>query len=291
MATTKKKSAMKPKPNPKTKPVMKNGVKLYGAAAARVLEARAARAKQKPKNQPSAKKNPTKKSSTLGKLAGGVASLAKRAAGAVKKATAKRPNASKFSSETPIEVSHHFRSGGPGFKTKRQRIIESGQRDLFAPEAEMAEQLKWLRRNPTILDAVQRKLGKQGFAKASPSKLKRTMIEVVKARLRRNPEDEQALDVSRGIEEMHEMFLGRPVDEVLLAEVPAQVPDEFTILGELEAVTYLAGKNHIENGEISLWEHEFGEEDGIKPKLCADKHGRLWIIGGNYRLTPRGIEN
>jgi hypothetical protein len=37
--------------------------------------------------------------------------------------------------------------------------------------------------------------------------------------------------------------------------------------------------------------HEWGEETGIRPLLCVDHKGRLWLAGGDYRVMPGGIAN
>lgn len=63
-------------------------------------------------------------------------------------------------------------------------------------------------------------------------------------------------------------------------------PKVGTKLGTLHAVTYETHKD----GERALWEHEFGEEGGAKPDLVADpKSKQLYIIGGDYDITARGI--
>lgn len=98
---------------------------------------------------------------------------------------AKRRNAPEFSSETPIEVKRHYRSGGPGYETKRQRIIKLGQRDLFAQDASVDQLLGYLRKNPTAIEAVRRKLGAKRFATASPSVLKRELKAVLTAEMKR----------------------------------------------------------------------------------------------------------
>ena len=104
----------------------------------------------------------------------------------IRKANSKRRNAPEFSSETPIEVSRHYRSGGPGYETRRTRIIKQGQRDLFAPDASIEDLLGYLRKkNPTAIAQVKRKLGAKKFAAASPSALKRELKAVLAAELKK----------------------------------------------------------------------------------------------------------
>lgn len=46
------------------------------------------------------------------------------------------------------------------------------------------------------------------------------------------------------------------------------------------------------DGERAQWEHEFGEEGGKRPTLVADPDSkRLHIVGGDYTITSRGIED
>lgn len=60
------------------------------------------------------------------------------------------------------------------------------------------------------------------------------------------------------------------------------IPGEVFELGTLSAVTYETTKGR----EHADWEHEF---EGERPTLNADRDGNLVILGGSYRVTPRGI--
>ena len=58
-------------------------------------------------------------------------------------------------------------------------------------------------------------------------------------------------------------------------------------LGTLEAVTYATEKR---GDGPSLYEHQFGEEGGRKPRLAVDVDtNRLHIVGGDYTVEDRGI--
>lgn len=39
----------------------------------------------------------------------------------------------------------------------------------------------------------------------------------------------------------------------------------------------------------STYKHKAGEESGILPVLAIDTAGQLWVVGGNYKVEPRGI--
>lgn len=59
-------------------------------------------------------------------------------------------------------------------------------------------------------------------------------------------------------------------------------------LGSLEAITYGTAKG---GDGFSHYEHAFGEQGGRKPVLAMDpRTKRLWIVGGRYTVTDRGIE-
>lgn len=68
----------------------------------------------------------------------------------------------------------------------------------------------------------------------------------------------------------------------------ADVPDagdntELVVLGKLAEITYRTTKG----GESADWTHDF---EGRLPLLCVGKEdGRLYVVGGSYRVTERGI--
>jgi hypothetical protein len=58
--------------------------------------------------------------------------------------------------------------------------------------------------------------------------------------------------------------------------------DVLVVLGELARVDYETTKG----GDSAIWFHEFEAE---RPQLCLTRDGRLVIVGGDYRVTRRGI--
>lgn len=242
--------------NPATgaKYIISKGRKLFGAAMTRVLDAD--RAKGKPK------KNATK-------------SPARSAKASTKP---RRKNAKEYSASTPISVTRHYRSGGPNYATARQRIIQQGQRDLFAPEASIEQQLAWLRRNPSVLDAVKSKYGDP--KQLSNAELKRAMKAVLKARLRRNPNiDEQAATLEQ-LEAAYESFQGREPDAIDTVDVPKWMPREFYSLGDLVEV-------HITDGSTDKAQRvlEFADTGA---KLVADATDTMFILGGTFQAVVNG---
>lgn len=64
-------------------------------------------------------------------------------------------------------------------------------------------------------------------------------------------------------------------------------------LGEAMLIAYRARKMHV-NGIAANYEHYFGEETGVRPRLGYDRRGReprLFFSGGAYRVEARGIVN
>ena len=68
-------------------------------------------------------------------------------------------------------------------------------------------------------------------------------------------------------------------------------------LGQCRSIVYVAAKYHPQAGndaagKLVEWQHEFGEENGILPKLFYDvDRQRLLLRGGDYRIEDRGIVN
>lgn len=72
-----------------------------------------------------------------------------------------------------------------------------------------------------------------------------------------------------------------------------------TNFGHIEEIRYEAKKDHINpfrwrrrakrnSGNVEYF-HYFGEETGVMPKLKSDGDGALHISGGNYTIEPEGI--
>ena len=67
------------------------------------------------------------------------------------------------------------------------------------------------------------------------------------------------------------------------AMAPLVLPDEVLwSLGDLAEIAYEGTKN----GEPAIWVHTFKAQ---RPVLAYSEHGLLVIVGGDYRVTPRGI--
>lgn len=64
-------------------------------------------------------------------------------------------------------------------------------------------------------------------------------------------------------------------------------------LGRATEIVYRTrkGGDFEDDKPVPDYQHHFGEESGIPPVLAVDVSGRLWLVGGNYRVTDAGIED
>lgn len=103
------------------------------------------------------------------------------------------------------------------------------------------------------------------------------------------------LDVEEEAADLLENFLDQ-VDEALerfednreeaAAEIVSacvEIPSVLAALGELERIEY----DRDEGGEPVRRYHDF---EDARPLLAYDENGSLWIVGGDYTVTKRGIE-
>jgi hypothetical protein len=150
---------------------------------------------------------------------------------------------------------------------------------------------RWFKDENQASDAGWRMLKRKGFNKHGNERYT-VIVEEKAVRRSRNVarRRNQEISVPPRIGSLHEDFLGRPVASVELVEVPRFVPEDYVKLGELHSIVYRAKKSHLDN-KIVDYEHEFGEEGGKCPMLCADSSGGLHILGGDYMIEPEGIRN
>src|SRR5258708_15690101 len=78
-----------------------------------------------------------------------------------------------------------------------------------------------------------------------------------------------------------------------LSHIGADNSKELIDLGEAMLIAYRAKKAQVD-GIASNYEHKFGEETGVRPRLMYDCRGpspRLFLSGGEYRIEAAGIIN
>lgn len=86
---------------------------------------------------------------------------------------------------------------------------------------------------------------------------------------------------------LFERFTGRPPERVACLPFERWAPRVLVELGELRALVYRAARRAGEPGGRQTYVHHFDRP----PHLLADPAGRrLFIAGGRFRVTRRGIE-
>lgn len=73
-------------------------------------------------------------------------------------------------------------------------------------------------------------------------------------------------------------------DALVRASAPVVTPGSVLVeIGELREVVYRTTKG---GGEVTDWWHAFKDR---RPVLAFNSSGRLVVVGGSYKITPRGI--
>jgi len=103
----------------------------------------------------------------------------------------------------------------------------------------------------------------------------------IRRKVKRNPSEKEWRAVIDLFDEFHEF---EPDSTIVFKVNSLKIPGVLVKLGDLHEVTYKSNKF---DRRSRLYAHKFGRS---KPILAADKDGRLFIIGGGYKITNRGIE-
>lgn len=86
---------------------------------------------------------------------------------------------------------------------------------------------------------------------------------------------------------LYRQFTGRAPQRLAIARLPRAQPGVLVDLGELTALVYRAARRAGAPGQARSYVHRFDSP----PRLLADAAGRrLFIAGGRFRVTRRGIE-
>ena len=134
---------------------------------------------------------------------------------------------------------------------------------IYPPERKLAKSKNGHKRKPALKSAAKKK---------NPCVKNATPKQTVERALRRADSF------------YNDFHWGRDAKEIIKTRIKA-TPKVLVSLGELHAVEYKAAKG---NGRKVTYRHVFHKE---KPILCSDSRGRdLYIIGGDYIITERGIE-
>ena len=65
--------------------------------------------------------------------------------------------------------------------------------------------------------------------------------------------------------------------------VSVSIPRALMVMGKAEFIGYRT----THGDEAKLYKHDF--KPGSRPLLCVDQHGKIFFVGGRYRVTSRGI--
>ncbi len=77
-------------------------------------------------------------------------------------------------------------------------------------------------------------------------------------------------------------FTGHEVDLAEKVQIPP-LPKVVTAIGPCDGIMYSC----IRDGKFQSFIHKFAQKDA--PLMCITETGKLFLVGGNYRFTERGL--
>lgn len=95
----------------------------------------------------------------------------------------------------------------------------------------------------------------------------------------RNPD--RASDYAK-VANLYEQFTGHAAEPFATTRAPT-IPKVAAVIGTLDFVGYTT----VRDGQREKYIHKFRASD--KPLLCASPDGKVFLLGGNYDFTERGI--
>jgi hypothetical protein len=91
--------------------------------------------------------------------------------------------------------------------------------------------------------------------------------------------------------ELHLVGGDQELDLASLKVSDAEATKPTVAVGHAHKITYFTSK-HFHKFVPSEYEHELGEETGVKPLFCYDPRSRkMFLSGGEYEIRPEGITN
>jgi hypothetical protein len=89
----------------------------------------------------------------------------------------------------------------------------------------------------------------------------------------------------RRAQELFRQFHCFPSGQTTRLPQERAIPEVLAHVGELRGLIYRSDRG--QRGKPRTFVHFFK----LRPQLTCDAHGKqLYILGGNYRVTPRGLE-
>lgn len=105
---------------------------------------------------------------------------------------------------------------------------------------------------------------------------------------KKNPAKKRAKPAPENLRQARKAYIdfhGEPVRQVRRATMPA-IPKEVWQLGRIVGIAYEA----VRDGKRDRYMHKF--KSGSAPVLAVSPDGtQLWLVGGHYQVTDRGIED
>jgi hypothetical protein len=190
-------------------------------------------------------------------------------------------NPASASAQYPVEVTHHYRGGPPGYVPAFEKALakDGANQRAYASGIKIATASQL----PRLVDMGMR-IGKG--IQAIKSDLTATgrftatgianAIDKAKARAK-NPRRAKAKNPkgSAKTRELYEKFNGRPARKTTTKSAPNGTPKNVAKLGGLRLIKTTDGRKWKFSGSGA-------------PDLAADSRGRLHVVGGSYRANPTG---
>ena len=192
-----------------------------------------------------------------------------------------RRNPASASAEYPIEVTHHYRGGPPGYVPAfEQALVKDGANQRayasgikIATASQLPRLVDMGMRIGKGIQAIKADLTATGRFTATGIA---TAIDKAKARAK-NPKRAKAKNPkgSAKTRELYEKFNGRPARKTTTKSAPNGTPKNVAKLGGLRLIKTTDGRKWKFSGSGA-------------PDLAADSRGRLHVVGGSYRANPAG---
>ena len=99
--------------------------------------------------------------------------------------------------------------------------------------------------------------------------------------IQKNPRRKNPDDYGK-VADLYERFTGHEAEPLAKVSAP-KIPKVAAVIGTLDFVGYTT----VRDGEREKYIHKFRQAD--KPLLCASPDGKVFLLGGNYDFTERGI--
>ncbi|MGH8744389.1 MAG: hypothetical protein ACREUY_08950, partial [Burkholderiales bacterium] len=84
------------------------------------------------------------------------------------------------------------------------------------------------------------------------------------------------------VSKIYEEFTGHGGETIARIAAP-KIPDAVAVIGECDGIMY----STVRDGELEKYIHQFKKKS--RPLFCVSPDRKIWLIGGEYTFTERGI--